>query len=267
MVLSSKRNPVILAFAVEDRHRRRIEAALLGRESALCTGCWDEFERALAVVGCAVAVIAWRHADPAGWRLWRLKERRPAQRFVLITGREADDGRTLWGAPADQIVRLTDLEVALWPAIRLVTTASSLQRVAGRFESAFRADPLLGAALRRTFTTARPFRSLAELATVCGCNRRTLWRHWHATVGAGLALRLEDVLDWVLLLHAVGRKVPGRSWAWVAGELGVSPHTLTRTAARLADRPLRALAAVDQLGLAGEFDERLVASLLRPIRA
>ena len=214
-----------------------------------------------------MAVIAWLRADAAGWRLWRLKERRPAQRVVLVTSREADEGHALWGAPADQVVWLSEIEASLWPAIRLVTTAGSLQRVATRFESAFGADALLGAALQRAFAAPRPFRAMTDLAAACDCDRRTLWRHWHAAVGPGSRLRLEDVLDWVLLLHAVGRKVPGRSWAQVAAELGVSAHTLTRTAARLAGRRLAALAATDQRALAGEFDARLAASLLRPIPA
>jgi AcrR family transcriptional regulator len=107
-----------------------------------------------------------------------------------------------------------------------------------------------------------PFRSVSELAEALGCNRRTLWRHWRLAIGAGVILRLEDVLDWILLLHAAGHKSLGRSWSQVASELQVHPHTLARAAARLARRSLRALTAVSQLTLAGEFDAQLVTPLL-----
>jgi hypothetical protein len=75
------------------------------------------------------------------------------------------------------------------------------------------------------------------------------------------------VLDWLLLLHAVGRKEPTRSWSSVASDLQIHPHTLGRIAARLATRPLRALAARDQLPLALEFDAQIIEALGEPVAA
>ena len=64
------------------------------------------------------------------------------------------------------------------------------------------------------------------------------------------------------MLHAVGRKVPSRSWSDVASELKVHAHTLARVATRLAGRSLKMLAATDQKTLATQFDDQVVTPVL-----
>jgi hypothetical protein len=118
-------------------------------------------------------------------------------------------------------------------------------------------EPIVDA-LACAFAASPPFRSVAELAAALGCNRRTLWRQWQVVTRPGVGLRLEDVLDWVLLLHAVGLRGARGNWAAVAAQLGVHPHTLVRTAARLTARPLRVLAGRHQVELVREFAARLL---------
>jgi hypothetical protein len=110
--------PLVVIFAEQLQHRRRVELALAGREATISTGCWQEFELALAAVGATIAVIVWPHADAALWRLRRLKDRCPTRSVILITGRDADNARALRGAPVNQLIWLSEIERALWPAVR-----------------------------------------------------------------------------------------------------------------------------------------------------
>ncbi len=108
---------------------------------------------------------------------------------------------------------------------------------------------------------------MQDLAKSLGCDRTTLWYHWR-TVGTS-ELRLEDVIDWFLLLHASGLKTHNRSWENIAHELAVHPHTLGRMADRLVGVPLRVLEAAGQPALLDLFANRVVRRLVpsMPARA
>jgi hypothetical protein len=252
----------VAALAPNARQIQRIERAIGGRTAVVRTAGWDGFERALAGAACGVAVVEWLHADVGFRRLQLLRERLPGKPLVLVTSRDADNARVLFGTGLQEVVWLSEIETRLWPAVQRASATAVFQRAAQTLARALPANPLLASALAYACSAEPPFRSVSELATALGCNRRTLWRHWRLGVGAAVMLRLEDVLDWVLLIHAVGHKSPGRSWSQVASELQVHPHTLARAAARLARRSLRALTAVNQLTLAREFDAQLLAPLL-----
>ncbi len=75
-------------------------------------------------------------------------------------------------------------------------------------------------------------------------------------------LRLEDFLDWLLVLHALGRKRPDCAWPRVAEELGVHERTLGRLARRLTGRPLRDLNRSGQAVVTALFRERMLEPLL-----
>jgi hypothetical protein len=167
----------------------------------------------------------------------------------------------------DEVVWLSEIEGGLWPAVRQARANVSRQRLAGAVDCALLLDRPLQQAIRYACNAERPVRSIGQLAAASGCDRRTLWRHWHDAVGPRGSLRLEDVLDWLLLLHAVGRKTPMRSWSSVAAELQIHPHTLGRITARLTARSLRTLSPTDQLPLTLQFHAKLVAALAsEPVR-
>jgi hypothetical protein len=253
---------VVAVLAPNGRQIQRIERALGPRATMVRISAWDSFERALVGAVCGIAVIEWLHADVGLRRLQLLRDRLPGKPIVLVTSRDADNARVLFGTGFQEVVWLSEIESRLWPAVQRACAAAVFQRAAQTLARALPSNPLLASALACACCAEPPFRSVSELAAALGCNRRTLWRHWRLGVGAGVMLRLEDVLDWLLLLHAVGHKSPGRSWSRVASELQVHPHTLARAAARLARRSLRALTAVNQLTLAREFDAQLLAPLL-----
>jgi hypothetical protein len=254
----------MLTVLMQDgRSTHRIAAALGSCEPVVWADRWDEFERALPCATCAIVVLGWlRGSDLDARRLGSLKERHPLRPTVLVTSKDADNARALRWMAIDEVVWLSEIDGGLWPAVRRARANVVRQHLTGAVDRALLLDPPLQRAMRYACNAERPVRSIGQLATACGCDRRTLWRHWHQAVADRVALRLEDVLDWLLLLCAVGRKTPARSWSNVAAEIQIHPHTLGRIAARLTDRPLRRLASIDQVPLTLQFHAHLIAALV-----
>ena len=100
----------------------------------------------------------------------------------------------------------------------------------------------------------------AQLADV---SRRALQSQWKSAVGGRAAWRLEDVLDWILLLEAVFRKENRRNWLEVAAELGVHERTLARYARRLVGVGLGEVRA-QRAVLAARLAEQLTEGQVRP---
>lgn len=248
---------MLTVFAKDARYARRIAAVLATRESAVWAECWEELEDELTTTACAIVVLGWLRDDLGERRLRTLKERYPQRPIVLVTSKDADNARAFRLAGVEEVVWLSEIESGLWPAVRRARGLGYLQPIMRAIERSLLRYPPLQRALGHACRAEPPVRSIGQLAGASGCDRRTLWRHWHDAVASRLPLRLEDVLDWLILLHAVGRKEPSRSWSSVASELHIHPHTLGRIAARLAARPLRMLAAADQLPLTLQFDHQI----------
>jgi hypothetical protein len=100
----------------------------------------------------------------------------------------------------------------------------------------------LRTALARACRSKWPIHSVNQLAAAASCDRRTLWYQWNQVAEESSEFRLQDFLHWLLLLRAVGRKVPEQSWESVAHNLDVHPHTLARWAKQLTGRTLGELA-------------------------
>jgi len=133
--------------------------------------------------------------------------------------------------------------------------------------TALREAPHLAPRLREALALAcderRGIRTVERLASVAGCDRRTLWTHWKAALGADAELRLQDFIHWLLLLRATHRKTADLAWADVADEVGIHPHTLSRLARQLTGCSLRDLAASGHAALARRFDAEVLAVVLR----
>jgi hypothetical protein len=248
---------MLTVFATDTRYARRIAAVLATRESAVWAECWEELDRELATTACAIVVLGWLRDDLSERRLRTLKERYPRRPIVLVTSKDADNARALRLSRVEEVVWLSEIESGLWPAVRRARGIGYLQPIMGAIDRSLLRYPPLQRALGHACRAEPPVRSIGQLAGASGCDRRTLWRHWNEAVASRGSLRLEDVLDWLILLHAVGRKEPTRSWSSVASDLHIHPHTLGRIAARLASRPLRMLAAADQLPLTRQFDQQI----------
>lgn len=228
----------------------------------MATDDWCRFQGALPTAACSVIWMDWLDDVLALRRLADLKARRPLQPVVLVTRRDADNVRHLAGIQLDGIVWPEEVRDVLWPTVGMACARAPLRRLAAAFESAghlprpFR--QLLACACRDESR-----RSVADLACALGCDRRTLWRHWHEAGQAVAALRLEDFLHWLLLLDAAGRKVPSRGWSAIAAELDVHEHTLARLAKRLGGVTLHELGVVGQQTLMRPFIRQVVRPLLR----
>jgi len=116
-------------------------------------------------------------------------------------------------------------------------------------------------ALAYACRSERPVHSINELAAAVNRNRRSLWHQWTQAVGSSPPLRLQDFLHWILLLRALGRKSPERTWAAVAEDLGLHAHTLWRYAKDLTGRTLPALTGAEE-EIQRLFRERVLEFLL-----
>lgn len=148
------------------------------------------------------------------------------------------------------------------PARRPVVPSPALPPgLATALRQAAHLPPRLREALALACDERRGIRTVERLASVAGCDRRTLWTHWKAAVGA--ELRLQDFVHWLLLLRAAHRKHGELAWADVADEIGIHPHTLSRLARQLTGCSLRDLAAGGHAELVRRFEAEALSLVLR----
>jgi hypothetical protein len=251
-----------MVFADDAKSAARVTAAVAAHEEPWWAESWEALECALPDASCAVVVGGWLLGTVGEARLLSLKERCPLLPLVLVTSKNADNALALRWAGLEEVIWLSEVESDLWPAVCRARAHAILVRLAGVVDRALPADRLLGTAIAYACRARPPLRSIRQLAAALACDRRTLWRHWRMAGAGRMSLRVEDMLDWFLLLHAVGRKIPGRSWSSIAGDLQIHPHTLARIAGRLAGRPLRTLTAADQMFLTIQCDAHILGALL-----
>lgn len=257
---------MIALYAATERQRSLISAALPDTEHRIAADDWDSLER---TVGAANTVIIWLDSlrdDSIFLRISGLTFRFCTLPTVLITRKEADGVRRLIGIPLIEVVWTDEVVHALWPAVRRVRTRSVLQKVAVTLDRTDVLPAHLRHALARVCREDAPPPSLARLAGEVGCDRRTLWRQWHKSARSGSSLRLEDVLDWVLLLRALNLKSSHGGWAGVTKELHIHETTLGRLAKRLTGSRLSILEASDAVQLAEGFLHRVLEPALGPTR-
>jgi transposase-like protein len=165
----------------------------------------------------------------------------------------------------EEVVWSREVERELPTAVRRVcrSAPNPVHCLATALEEAEHLPAMLRKALAHVCRSERPVYSVEALAAAMGCNRRILWQQWSEAAGPTASIRLQDFLHWLLLLRAVGRKVPERSWESVAHDLGVHPHTLGRWAKQLAGRTLRELSTVGTAVVGTMLHYRIMASLLR----
>jgi hypothetical protein len=254
---------VLTVFADDVRHARSVIAAVATREPTIWAECWAALDLALPYTACVIAVVG--GAGPASdRRLQQLRMRHPAGPIVVVDIRDEASHRPV-DIAGDWVVPLARVGTALWPAVLRARSGNFLEQIADAIDQPGLGFPLVRRAIALACRARPPIRSVRGLAEAVGYDRRTLWQRWRQALGTPNPPRLEDLLDWVLLLHAVSSKAPGRSWSSIAGDLWIHPHTLGRIASRLAARPLRDLASGEQLFLMTQFTDFLAPLL--PARA
>lgn len=217
---------------------RKLDAALAGVGPRVTTE-WPAFRAAFATSECGIVTVPWiRQLPGLSACLSVLNAERPFTPVILVTNAHAEHLRHLSRAKIEEVVWVGELEHRLPQVVTRLQAEAPLARLAAAFESTRGAPPLL----RRAFTVACrhevALHSLTDVARVVGCHRGTLWYHWRRTLKDDTSVRMEDLLDWILLCRAKARKQQGRSWSQAASELGVHDHTLRRISLRLLRRGL-----------------------------
>lgn len=239
----------------------RVLAAFPAHQQVLATGVWARFERVLPESTAAVVVLPWL-SDGVFPKLCALASRHAAWPLVLVTTRDADNARHLKDLAIGEVVWLHDVERELWPAAQRAANAQAFHMLAEMVEGHDALPVTLREALGYACRSRTPVRSVADLASAASCRRSTLWYHWNRVVDVDPPLRLEDFVGWLLVLHALGRKGPERTWPRVAEELGIHERTLGRLARRLTGRPLHDLNLSGQAAAMDLFRERMLHPLL-----
>jgi hypothetical protein len=234
----------------------------LPTERVVAAGDWEALVRLAGQVDCNCVVVycPWIAAEVVA-RLEGFVAEYPLRPVVLVTTGDADNVRRIRGLQVDEVLWPAELPSALAAAVERARARRGLHRIAARLVDARGLTPTMRAALEWACIGELPAATVRALAQAMRVDRRTLWRGWRASTRAaaaagppgaadvaraagapnGPALRLEDVLDWVLLLRALGVRQRGRAWREVAAELGVHEHTLARLARRLTGQSLAAL--------------------------
>jgi hypothetical protein len=258
-------------FCADPGLLRRVASAIPSGLETCVTDRWTVFERAAARASCAVIALRWLH-DFFGLSTSALDTPAIERPLVLVTARDADNARLLKDIRADEVVWLQDVERELPRALRRAESRGLLERLARGFETSTHLPTLLRHGLAHACRADPAIGGVADLATLVGRDRRTLWRLWHLTPGPSLGWRLEDLLGWLLLVRALSLKHPACAWVAVARQLGVHEQTLARLSRRLIGLPLSSLADRGEDAIARQFVEAIAGPLLadgticRPMR-
>jgi hypothetical protein len=255
---------MLVVYSDHPQQLSRLRAALPDEQPVVLTEEFRQVEYTAPTSHCAVVLIEWLRSSPAFPRLSAFKTRHPQLPVVLVTRWDPENARQLKDVRVEEVVWYREIEQELPTAVHRVCVheINGLRCMARPFEEAEHLPAALRTALAHACRSEVPVASVNELAAAVGSNRRTLWYQWRKAVGPSSRLRLQDFVHWTLLLRALGRKTPDRTWAAVAEDVGVHAHTLWRFARQLAGRTLPELAGEGQPELARRFREGVIAFIL-----
>jgi hypothetical protein len=254
---------MIAVYCPEERQVARLYSALSGM-SVQRTEIWSQFKDTVSGAACALVVVDWLAGNPVVQRLEALRVQYPNKPIVLVTRKDADNVRQLRRVEIDEVVWTEEIEHSLGATVDRTRQTTVFHDIAARIEGAQHLPLRLRHALAHVFRFPRPISTVEELATAVGCDRRTLWRMWRNAVPEETELRLQDVIDWNIILHATVMRMQASSWVGIAAKLNVHEHTLARSARRLAGLTLRDLASAGTDGVLQIFRDRALAPLSRP---
>jgi hypothetical protein len=159
--------------------------------------------------------------------------------LLLVTPRENFVQSLVDGTRIVDVVWSHDIEACLPTAVMTARATGIRTLVRQAAAQDRRLSPVTRRAIVAATASTQPLRRVADLAVSIGHARSTLWRAWSGDTDGGL--RIEDLLDWLLLVEAMSRKQPDTPWAAIADGLGIHEHTLARIAQRLLGLRLREL--------------------------
>jgi hypothetical protein len=243
----------------------RVRASLGPSRAVAVCETWHVFERAAASASCLVVVIEWLRGGELVQRLIQLRSGVPHQPMVLVTAKDADAVRQLSRIRVEEFVWPHEVERGLPAAVERAVAETPLERIRRTLERQERLPPRLKRGLLAALASSRPMLGVEEVASAVGCDRRTLWRELRDLSCPGL--RLQDLLDWIVLVRLGMMKVPGRKWSSIAGELGVHEQSIGRMIQRLTGMTQRRFTTSGPAAIVELFEERVLAALIEATAA
>ena len=237
----------------------RVRAALGPSRAVTVCETWQTFERAAPGASCLLVVIEWMRGGELVQRLIQLRSGVPQQPLVVVTAKDADAVRQLSRIRVEEFVWPHEMERGLSAAVDRAWAARPVERIRRAVEGLERLPPRLKRGMLAALTGPRPLLRVEEVARAAGCDRRTLWRELQEL--SCPELRLQDVLDWIVLLRLGMMKVPGRKWSGIAGELGLHEQSIGRMVQRLTGMSQRRFTTVGVSALVELFEARVLAVL------
>ena len=164
-----------------------------------------------------------------------IEQDHPLLPVILITEQNSANLRLLDSVSVEAVLFQHQIVARLSVALeKSVGTTVGLRALA---EACLRNEvipPSLRHLLTCVLSTTPPPRKVQHLALLVNSDPSTIRRHWRRGVNPHGIQRVKDLLDWIVLLHAISAKRPGLSWRRVARGLGTHESTLRRLAARCA---------------------------------
>jgi hypothetical protein len=234
-----------------------------GHQVACLGGDWTQLSHSERPLDCAVLFVERLEHRGSLTRLRRLRARMPHLPLVLITTDTLPNAKALRHVVFEEVVWIPDVWIDLPAAIRRALDDRFHLRLAHRLTTASWIPKQLRFGLALACRAHPPLRSVNELARATSSHRTTLSRHWRSTVCPRSDLRLQDFLDWMLLLRCRAMRNFHPSWKSAASALQIHEDTLQRVCRRLTNESLSSLAAVTDAEVSRRFAERLGTALPR----
>jgi hypothetical protein len=189
---------------------------------------WEAFLALTPAAECGIIVVPNATTSRLYEDLRVLRCVQPFLPLVLIAEQPLPRDIDLLG----EVIPQSLVALGLLAAIQRACTRALLHEAATHVESVVKCP----ATLRRAFMAAcrapAPIATVKDLARVAGCHRHTLWSQWHKSALAARELKLEDFVNWLILLHACIHWSSGLRWNRIAATCGVHRHRLRRISAK-----------------------------------
>lgn len=229
----------VLLFAEQAQLAQRLAVALTPFAPVVVTA-WQAVSAHLARARCIVVGDQTPRTSAMPARARALRQSLVSTPILIITTPTAENVRAFVACGVTDILWLDDTPNTLQAAVGAAVRRQPLEALGAQLHAAAHLPLYLRNTLAYLCRAPMHIRTVHELCEAAGCHRSTLWAQWCA-IGGNALLRVQDLVDWVLLLRACSRHVSGASWNAVAVEIGVHEHTIARIALRLMHCSLRDL--------------------------
>jgi hypothetical protein len=206
---------------------------IASQETEVLSGDWNEGSGPRSSVWCGI-IVARRSSRQAIEIASRIRTTAPGRPVLLVADATpvVHRKRDLF----DGVVSVGRARVDVRQRIRAVRSSTILAgiRLTAAIDQGLR--PLARQAVRVAADPSASVTTVGALASALRVSRSTLWKAWHSSTGA--RGRLEDLIDWLILVKAVGAE-DTRGWIDAATRVGVHEQTLNRIAGRSLGTTLR----------------------------